>query len=150
MKILKYAAIAFLICGANAWAGADLLRFDNPEHERRYQTLIKELRCLVCQNQNLADSNADLATDLREKVYQMIQAGSSDDDIVDYMVDRYGDFVLYRPPVNTATILLWAGPFLILCIAVLGVITFIRRRNVTGTTLDPDHHAQAQRLLKGD
>ena len=150
MKIFATVVIALFIYSAQGWAGVEVLRFDSPENERRYNALIKELRCLVCQNQNLADSNADLATDLREKVYEMIQAGSSDSDIVEYMVARYGDFVLYRPPVNTATILLWVGPFLILCIALIGVVVFIRRRNATVVAPDPRHHERAQRLLRRD
>jgi cytochrome c-type biogenesis protein CcmH len=102
----------------------------------------------VCQNQNLADSDADLAKDLRDKVYEMIKTGSSDAQIVDYMVDRYGDFVLYRPPVNLSTIFLWLGPFIIL-LACLWILIRIARRRVNGAALPPDQdqHERAQRLL---
>ena len=102
-------------------------KFDDPGKEKTYKELIDELRCLVCQNQNLADSNADLAKDLREKTYEMVEAGKSKDEIVEWMVNRYGDFVLYRPPLQRNTLLLWLGPFFILLIGVVVLIRFIRR-----------------------
>ncbi|MBI4005076.1 MAG: cytochrome c-type biogenesis protein CcmH [Gammaproteobacteria bacterium] len=104
--------------------------FDNETDAERYRNLVEELRCLVCQNQTLADSGADLAQDLRNEIYQMIQTGRSNDEIVDFLVDRYGDFVLYRPPLNTTTILLWFGPFLIFTAAILIVIRIIRRQSM--------------------
>lgn len=88
-----------------------------------------ELRCLVCQNQTIADSNAELAIDLRNQVREKLQQGMSDKDIVDYMVQRYGDFVLYRPPVKTSTWLLWFGPFLLLVGGVLVLVVRLRRRS---------------------
>ena len=111
--------IVLLFC-SSTWAAISARNFDDAEQERRYYSLTKELRCLVCQNQNLADSNAELAKDLRDKVYEMIKAGSSDAQIVDYMVDRYGEFVLYKPPVNLSTIFLWVGPFIILLVCLWG------------------------------
>ncbi len=92
-------------------AGIEVRQFPNPELEARYQHLIEQLRCLVCQNQSLADSNADLAEDLRDEVYTMLLAGKRDAEIVDFLVQRYGDFVLYKPPVKKTTWLLWFGPF---------------------------------------
>ena len=94
--------------------------FDEPADEARYKRLIAELRCLVCQNQNLADSNAELATDLRNETYSMVKAGKTDEEIVTFMVNRYGDFVLYRPPVKSTTFVLWFGP---LILAALGGIS---------------------------
>ena len=91
--------------------------FAQPEQAARYQRLAEELRCLVCQNQSLADSHADLAQDLRNEVYRMIPAGQSDREIIDFLVARYGEFVLYRPPVSPLTWLLWFGPALLLAIA---------------------------------
>lgn len=130
------------------WARADVLKFDNVEQEQRYHALIKELRCLVCQNQNLADSNADLAKDLRDKTYEMIVAGSSDREIIDYMVNRYGDFVLYRPPVKMSTVLLWVGPFIILLIGLFVITRVIRNRQTqAAATLSERQHERAQRLL---
>lgn len=122
--------------------------FKTPEDEARYQQLTEELRCLVCQNQNLADSNAELAQDLRRQTYDMIQAGKNNEEIVAYMVQRYGDFVLYRPPLRSSTLLLWLGPFLILGIGVIVLFTFIRRRNqAIAPELSPEEHARAERLL---
>ncbi len=86
----------------------------DPITEKRLQKLSEELRCLVCQNQNIADSNAELAQDLRREVRGMIKAGKSDKEIIDFMVTRYGDFVLYRPPVQGNTLLLWGGPLVLL------------------------------------
>jgi cytochrome c-type biogenesis protein CcmH len=123
--------------------------FDNPEQQALYKQLIEELRCLVCQNQNLADSNAELALDLRQQTYEMIKSGANREEIVTYMVQRYGDFVLYRPPFNTSTALLWIGPFVILGIGVAVLIGFIRRRSREQTQdLSSDDHQRAERLLK--
>jgi cytochrome c-type biogenesis protein CcmH len=108
-----YLILAFSL-PALSWAGIEVRQFPNPELESRYQQLIEELRCLVCQNQSLADSNADLAEDLRTEVYRMLLAGKSDTEIVDFLVQRYGDFVLYQPPLKKTTVLLWLGPFLAL------------------------------------
>ena len=98
-----------------------------PEQQSRYIHIISELRCLVCQNQTIADSNAELAVDLRDRVHSQILAGKTDAEILDYMTQRYGDFVLYRPPLKAKTIALWAGPFLLLTIALAGLWTFSRR-----------------------
>ena len=100
-------------------AQTDIANFDNPEQHALYQKVINELRCLVCQNQSLADSNADLAKDLRRKSYEMIRQDKNYDEIIQYMVERYGEFVLYRPRVTPATLLLWFAPFVVL-IAVAG------------------------------
>jgi cytochrome c-type biogenesis protein CcmH len=122
--------------------------FASPEDEARYQTLTEELRCLVCQNQNLADSNAELAQDLRRQTYEMVQAGKSNEEIVAYMVQRYGDFVLYRPPLRPTTMLLWIGPFIILGIGVLILLAFIRRRGrEQAPVLSAEEIARAESLL---
>ena len=97
-----------------AASAVEVREFDTPEKQARYEHLLNELRCLVCQNQSLADSDADLAKDLRDEVYDIIQAGKSEDEAIKFLTDRYGDFVLYRPPLRTTTVLLWAGPILIL------------------------------------
>lgn len=96
---------------------------DSPQKEAQFQYLLKDLRCLVCQNQDLADSNAELAKDLRNQVYLMVKQGKSDSEIRDYLTDRYGDFILFKPPVKTVTFLLWYGPLLFL---LLGFIIFWR------------------------
>lgn len=107
-------------------ADNSLQPFANLEHQALYEKLTKELRCLVCQNQNLADSNADLAKDLRQKSWEMVNDGKDYEYIVQYMVNRYGDFVVYRPPLNRFTLLLWIGPFALIIILVLWVM--LRRK----------------------
>jgi cytochrome c-type biogenesis protein CcmH len=96
----------------------------DPVLDKRVMDLSAELRCLVCQNQTLADSNADLAVDLRRQIREQLGSGKSERDVLDFMVQRYGDFVLYRPPLKASTVLLWTGPFLLL---VLGLVLLARR-----------------------
>ncbi|MCP3670633.1 MAG: cytochrome c-type biogenesis protein CcmH [Gammaproteobacteria bacterium] len=131
-----------------AFANIEAYRFDNPQKEADYRVLIAELRCLVCQNQNLADSNAELAQDMRRQTYEMVQSGSSKEEIIVYMVQRYGDFVLYRPPFMPSTVLLWVGPFLIFAVGVGILLLFIRRRNQEPVVqLSSEEHARAKGLL---
>ncbi len=125
---MRFLPLIFLLITVPVFAAIETHTFDDPADEARYKLLTNELRCLVCQNQNIADSNAELAQDLRQQTYEMIQKGLSNEEIVTYMVNRYGDFVLYRPPVKQSTILLWVGPFIILFIAVIVLIRIIRRR----------------------
>ncbi len=119
---------------AFAWpvfAAVEYHDFKQPEQEQAYQSLISELRCLVCQNQTIADSNADLAKDLRRQVYEMLQKGQSKQQIVDFMTDRYGDFVLYKPAFKLKTGLLWLGPGLFLLIGLVTVVVVVRRKKPT-------------------
>lgn len=102
----------------------------DPALERRVNEIGLELRCLVCQNQTISDSNAGLAVDLKNQIREQLQAGKSEKQIIDFMVERYGDFVLYRPPVRATTLLLWAGPFVLLALAVFGAVAVVRRRRV--------------------
>ncbi len=125
MKILLLAA---LLLSQSVQATIEVYSFSNPGYELRYQALTEELRCLVCQNQNIADSHAELAQDLRRKVYEMITAGKSDDEIVEYMTDRYGDFVLYRPPLNPKTMILWLAPALAVVTGLAGFWFLLGRR----------------------
>ncbi len=124
----------------------------DPVTEKRLQKLSEELRCLVCQNQTIADSNAELAQDLRREVRSMIKAGKSDKEIVDFMVARYGDFVLYRPPVQGNTLLLWGGPIALLVLGIVALITYQRRRAVRVAAedkpLSADEASRAEALLK--
>ena len=124
------------------------LKFDDPAQELRYQSLLSELRCLVCQNQSLADSHADLAQDLREEVHGMMAQGKGNDEILAFMVQRYGDFVLYRPPVRSGTWILWFGPFVLLLIAVTAAVRFSRGRNRgTAQVLSEAERDRLQKLL---
>lgn len=110
-----------------ALANIELHDFDSPEQEEAYRELIFELRCLVCQNQNLADSNAELAVDLRRQTYEMLQDGKDKQDVIDFMVERYGEFVLYRPPVNAQTLLLWGGPFVFLLLGLFILFRLVKQ-----------------------
>jgi cytochrome c-type biogenesis protein CcmH len=122
----------------------------DPVLERRVVKLTEELRCLVCQNQNIADSHADLAIDLKNQVREKFLAGMSEEDIKDYMVQRYGDFVLYRPPVRTSTWLLWFGPFLLLSVGLVVLFLKLRKRARkvdSAVQLSEADHERAQALL---
>jgi len=112
---------------------------DDPVLEARVLRVAAELRCLVCQNQTIADSHADLAQDLRRQVREMIQRGDTDAQIIDYMTARYGDFVLYRPPLRASTALLWFGPGLLLIGGIAGLVVVLRRRSkMAPDRFDPD------------
>lgn len=129
-------------------AAIETHEFDTPEQEALFRKMTEELRCLVCQNQNLADSNAELAQDLREKTYEMVKAGKNEAEIVDYMVARYGDFVLYRPPVKSSTLFLWIGPLLFLAIAIIVATRFVRsRQSVSADPELPDEQLRMAREL---
>lgn len=127
MKFLTLAA-AFLSITLSAQA-AEPLVFDDPEQEARYNQLTLELRCMVCQNQNLADSDAPLAQDLRKEIYGMMIAGQSDDQIKTFLVERYGDFVLYRPAMKGNTLALWLTPVVLLGGGAVLVFFTVRNRN---------------------
>jgi cytochrome c-type biogenesis protein CcmH len=121
--------------------------------EKRMLAITEELRCLVCQNESLAASRADLAQDLRQEIREMIKAGKSDQEIMDFMVSRYGDFVRYRPPLKPATWLLWLGPFVLLAAAVAALMIYSRRRaKMSGiddmTPLSVEDQARAMQLLQ--
>ncbi|MGO4700317.1 cytochrome c-type biogenesis protein CcmH [Dyella sp. 2RAB6] len=125
-------ALAFALgCGSLSAQAIDPLPFKDHAEETRFQHLTRELRCLVCQNENLADSNADLARDLRHQVFELMRQGKSDGEIKQYLVDRYSDFVLYDPPVQGSTLLLWFGPLAILLAGAAVVVVTIRRRSRT-------------------
>ena len=148
----KLTAILLALCLVAAMpvrAAIDLTDFGgNKELEERYHALVNELRCLVCQNQTIAESNSDLAKDLRREVHGMLVAGKTDNDIKAFMLERYGDFVLYKPPVKTSTVPLWVGPFILLAIGLVVVVVVIRRR--TGQAqpaMNSEDAERARRLL---
>lgn len=140
-----------LLAGASglACAGEAKPAVGDPALEARVLKLSENLRCLVCQNQSIAESNAELAQDLRGQVREQLAAGKSEQQVVDYLVARYGDFVLYKPPVNRVTLLLWAGPGL-LALAGIGWLLFRlkRRQHEPAPHLSAAEHARAQALLK--
>ena len=122
---------------------------ENPQAEARLKALAVELRCLVCQNQTLADSNAPLAEDLRREVREMIAKNMSDQEIIDFLVERYGDFVLYRPPLRATTTLLWIGPFLLLAIAGTALVLAVQRRQkaLPEVIVSEADHQRVEQLL---
>jgi len=120
---------------------------EKSEIDKRTAALAAELRCLVCQNQTLADSNAPLAQDLRGQIREQLARGASERDVIEYMVARYGDFVLYRPPFKASTLLLWLGPFLLLGFGIYFLTKKIRTRRVGQTELSEAERARAAELL---
>ena len=122
-KILFF--LTALFCSLSAWASIDVLNFTSQEQEKEYQQLTQELRCPQCQNNNIADSNATIAVDMRAKVFELLQEGKSKQQVVDYMVQRYGNFVTYDPPLTAATIMLWVFPLLLV---LFGISLVLRRR----------------------
>ncbi len=122
---------------------------DDPQLEQRVMKLSQELRCLVCQNETLADSRADLAEDLRRQIREQMKAGKSDKEIIAFLTDRYGDFVLYRPPVKPATYALWFGPFILLAAGLAILYRYLgqRRRMIQDHPLSADERRQAEQLL---
>lgn len=131
-------------CAASAFAAAP-----DADLEARATHMEERLRCLVCQNQSIAESSADLATDLKRQVREMLAAGKSEDEIKTFMVDRYGDFVLYEPPVKTSTLILWLGPLTLLLAALAAFFWRLRKRNSSTPPprLSEAERAQAQALL---
>ena len=128
-QIMKISLISLLLLAAPVIVAKEATPMAaDPEMEKVVNEISAELRCLVCQNQTIADSNAPLAVDLKNQVREMVKTGQDEKEIVDYMVQRYGDFVRYRPPVNTTTILLWVGPFLLLATGLVVLIINLRKR----------------------
>jgi cytochrome c-type biogenesis protein CcmH len=124
------------------------LAFSEDALDRRVMHLAKELRCLVCQNETLADSQATLAADLRNQIREQLAAGKSEREVVDFLVERYGDFVLYRPPLKASTVLLWTGPFLFLAFGFFVLVRLVRRRPAAAPELSPEERARAAKLLE--
>jgi len=147
MRTLAFILLAVLAHAAWSGEAAPAAKGD-PALEARAYALESELRCLVCQNQTLADSNAPLAVDLRNQIREKMQQGASDRDILDYMVARYGDFVLYRPPLKATTLLLWAGPLLLMALGLaLLYRRLVRRRVEPAPELTDGERARARALL---
>jgi cytochrome c-type biogenesis protein CcmH len=147
MTPLAFARAALLVVacfafGMAAFAGEAAPLADDPVLEQRVMHLAEELRCLVCQNQTIADSHAGLAIDLKREIREQFRAGRTDAQVLAYMVERYGDFVLYRPPVKATTALLWYGPFVLLAFGAAAGVVIVRRRRVHA---DSSNLSDAQR-----
>lgn len=121
-------ALLVLCLAAPAHAVIESYQFDDENQRARYHRFIEELRCPKCQNQNLAGSNSPIAADLRRELHRMIRSGQSDEQIVDFMVSRYGDFILYRPPVDRNTLVLWLAPVILLLLGVVMVFIYMRKQ----------------------
>lgn len=146
-------AALLLALSTAAFAQADEVAHPDPRVERRLKDLGEELRCLVCQNETLAVSQAPLALDLRNEIRGLIRQGKSDDEIRTYLVARYGDFVLYKPPFKAITVLLWVGPFALLALGIVVMIVVLRRRKLSteAPPLEPDaRRKQIATLLESD
>lgn len=147
------ASLLFALAPSNVAAAPETLReFDSPEQRQQYHQLLQELRCLVCQNESLASSGAGLADDLRNEVYRLyVIEDRSREETIGFLTDRYGDFVLYRPPMRPDTWLLWFGPLLMLALGAAVLITVIRRRRrAAPVELEPEERERAERLLRGE
>ncbi len=147
MKAWISIALLTAVLAGSVQAAIDTYEFDSEADRQRYRTLVEELRCPKCQNQNIADSDAPIAMDLREQIFRMLEKGESDQQIVDFLVSRYGDFVLYKPPVTGRTLLLWYGPaiFLGAGFVLLGFIV-LRRRGSSATAANGLSADEVQRL----
>jgi len=150
MLLRMLLASALAVLGGMASATAQDEPFANPAREERFRELARELRCLVCQGESILDSNADLATDLREKVRELMQAGRSNAEIREYLTDRYGDFVLFRPPMKPSTWVLWLGPGVLAVLALTVAFGLVYRRRARSATnaLAEGERARLNELLK--
>jgi cytochrome c-type biogenesis protein CcmH len=148
MKMLW--ALVLTLSALTAHANEATPLAEDPVVEQRLNHIAEELRCLVCQNESLAGSRSDLAMDLRREIRALIKQGKTDQEIRDFLVSRYGDFVLYRPPVKPTTWLLWGGPFVLLAGGLAGLIVFLRKRKPAEEALSPEDQRRADTLLKGD
>lgn len=146
--MVKWIAVLLMVLACGAQAGVQ----DNADLDKRAAALEEELRCLVCQNQTIADSHAGLAADLRREVREQLAQGKSEQEVLDFMVQRYGDFVLYRPPVKSSTWLLWFGPFLLVAAGALLLISRLRaaRTRVAGVQPSEEQLQRARALLDND
>jgi len=144
--MLRLLTLCVLLYAMPLQAAIEAYEFESEQMEEDYNVLINELRCLVCQNQNLSGSNAGLAKDLRKQTYEMLNQGKTPDQVVQYMVDRYGDFVLYRPRVKNDTLLLWFGPFVLLALVLWLVIRVMRKKQKL-VPPEADALQRAQQLL---
>lgn len=149
-RILLFITLLFAFAHAEAKEAVPVSK--NPAIEKRMIALAENLRCLVCQNESLAASQAELALDLKQEIREMMMKGESDKQIVAYLVHRYGDFVLYKPPVKSTTLLLWYGPFLFLVAGLVALYFSIKKRRsqIVETPLSQDEQQRAQSLLENN
>lgn len=142
--------VLLLLASLGAQAAIDVYEFESPEQEQRYRLLIEELRCPKCQNQNLAGSDAGVATDLKNRAYELMQEGKSDDEIRAYLIERYGDFITYKPPLRAGTLVLWVGPFVLMVLVGLVLVWRVRRPAAHPAAISAEEQARLARLLNDD
>ena len=146
--IVRFAGLALLLNTMALHAAIETFQFDSSTQQERFRDLTERLRCPKCQNQNIADSNAPISKDLRLLVYELMRDGKTDTEIVDHLIERYGTFVTYRPPVTPVTWVLWFGPLAGLVIALLLVLLWVRRgSHVSVRDLDEAERAQIEKIL---
>ena len=141
-----YLILAFLSVFVSAHTHAQLITVE-PQYQQRYHAILEELRCLVCQNQTLANSSSELAIDLRVQVKTMLEDGASDQEILDFMSARYGDFVLFNPPVKSHTLFLWLGPFILLFIGVTATLVVVNKRSKSEQSISDEDQKRIKELL---
>lgn len=138
----KLGILLALLMASPVWGAIDAYEFDNEVDRKRYVSFIEEMRCPKCQNQNLSGSDSPIAADLRRELYFLIQDGRSDMEIVDFMVERYGEYILYRPRLSSATVLLWFGPIVLLILAIVILIRVVLKRRASGLVTDSTEKAE--------
>lgn len=149
MSGLRGLLMLWLCClGTAGWAAQDAYPFEDPRQQALFQELLRELRCPKCQNQDIADSHAELARDLRQKTYELVREGRDRQAVLAYMTARYGDFIHYSPPLQPSTLILWLGPLLFLLAGLVGLVWRTRRRPPPPVSLDESQRAELARLLK--
>ena len=144
MKLFRWLLLSVALCSAVAWGVIETYEFSSPALEARYKALSQELRCPKCQNQNIADSNAPISRDLRAIVHEQLETGATDSEIIDFLVDRYGEFVRYRPGLDRNTLWLWSAPLILLLMAVAVVLLQVRRDRASA--MSPVQEARAEAL----
>lgn len=153
MKLIRWATLTTLLFSLSSWAVIDVYDFDTPEQEKQFHELSNTLRCPKCQNNSIADSNAELAQDLRQKVYEMTKQGHEKQEVIDYMIARYGNFVTYNPPFTFSTAILWIAPLFVLMMG-FSVLVVRSRRNrhnpAQVVNWDQEKEARLKALLKDE
>src|ERR1700694_3899028 len=151
---MKYIVLIILalLCFAGPMVAKEAQPNEDPQIEQRMRALTEQLRCLVCQNETLADSQADLAEDLRRQIREQMKAGKRDQEIIAFLTQRYGDFVLYKPPVKATTYLLWFGPFALLLMGIAVLYCYLKRRRelIHDQPLTADERRRAEELLRSE
>ena len=148
MRLVFFSLICLISLSSLQAATLAEYTFDDPGKHEDFRTIIEEMRCLVCQNESLAGSNAELAVDLRNEIYEMMKNGQNKDEIIDFMVSRYGDFVLYNPPVKPSTYPIWFGPLIVFLIGGVVLFRIISRKNqASETELTEEEQQRLDNLL---